>query len=594
MTIDECLKHINNFLSLPNGYRGHILFDDMHKGGKEVVNLLMKFLSSLFESEKGLIRVERINSSAKGDIEIPVRNIHPWMTLNPTQDQQKLERYSKGKDRSDLDIVVATLSSDDYPVERSFLSRWGLVLNVSKFPLDAKAPALSDSLRTNARSEFNVSSRLVLVSPKAVNQVVAQFPDSNAREFLSAATSQLLQIPGESKEKESFFIVVPGNEAMMNSTSMSRNRFGGWEASGRDNAKIEDYIRNSIVSVPVANRIQGKLHLLSLMIDSYRTSVYESFVETISQHEQYAGSRDRNLGVLAPMLQAVTSNFTARSNLQLKSIKNLDHEDFIESGTGMFDFLGKKLQQAEFYNGINSESEAESSAFIAPFRSSLEAVDMWKAYTDDRTDYFMDRTRATVIREMTAKVNEVLAAYLNIMLRVDSVYKLPTSHEWLDKLDSSEPKDELFQLGGQLADLYLEFWSGMYDPKLVENRTSASFRRPEIYDIARLFTLILDQAITQMPWGNVTKFMLKGLSLTTADIEVAQRLGVQHYLFISKNSLLRPATHELILQMTTGSQCYKQFGDDKRKENERSFRSNCANIFEPSPQEGSETREGGL
>jgi len=466
-------------------------------------------------------------------------------------------------------------------VEKSFLARWGLVLNVSKFPLDAKAPALSDSLRGNARSDFNVQGRLVLVSPVAVNQIVQAFPDSNARAFLSAATSQLLQIPNDSKEKGSLFLVVPANEATTNSLANSQRSFGGWEATGRDNGKIEDYIRSSMVSVPVDNRIYGKLHLLSLMVDSYRTSVYESLVEAMSQHEQFAGSRERTHGVLAPMLLAITSNFISNSYLQLKRIKNLDPADFIASNSKVFDFIERKLQQAEFYKIVNAMPDELSSLSDVPFRTRLNPTETWNSFMDERSDYFVDRTRYTVVSEMTGKVNQVLTEYLNQIARVNSVYRLPTSEEWLDALKDTDQKEEFFSLGSRLADLYLEFWSSMYDMQLVENRTSVNDYRPGIYDIARLFTLVIDQAISKMPWGTMTKFMLKNLTLTTSDMEIGQRFGVQHYLFVSKNSLLKPATHELLLQMTTGSQSYKYLGDRRRQEYETQFLENISNMFVP-------------
>ena len=199
MTLNDTLKHISNFLSLPKGFRGHILFDDVHKGDKDVIKGLIKYMQSLFDAEKGMIRVERMPnfSGEKRIIEIPVRNIHLWMTLNPTQDQEKIKRFSKSQTPSDMDVVAATLSTEDNNVESSFMMRWGLVLNVGKFPLDAKAPALTDSLRTNARNGFGVQNKLVLVAPTTVNKVVAQFSNSNAGISFRLQRASFCRLPWE-------------------------------------------------------------------------------------------------------------------------------------------------------------------------------------------------------------------------------------------------------------------------------------------------------------------------------------------------------------------------------------------------------------
>lgn len=568
MTVNECLKHISNFLSLPRGFRGHILFDDMHKGDKEVIKTLLKFLQSLFDAEKGMIRVERMGNHPGTStlIEIPVRNIHPWMTLNPTQDQQRIERYAKKNGGiTDVDVVVATLSSDDNPIEKSFLMRWGLVLNVSKFPLDAKAPALSDSLRSNSRNDFNVQGRLTLVSPQAVNQVVAQFPDSNAREFLSAATSQLLQGPNENGEKGSLFVVVPTS---LGSYSSRRN-WGSWEATGRENGNIESHIRNTTVAVPVSQRVDGRLHLLSLMVDSFRTSVYESFVDAATQSERFAASPRQLKNILAPLLHGVTSNFVHRDFLSLNSLE-LDSQDFIDS----------KIQRTEFLKLVEQGSRSSSVDFKLPEK--LESSLQLDGYFDRSTSYYQDRNRAQVVTEFQSKISDVLSTYLELILRVDTLSTFPTSEQWLNSLGEKDQWAEFHKQGQKLADLYLEFWSELYDPRLVENKDSGNYSELSTYDIVRIYANLVDSSIAHLPWGRVNRFVLKTLDSITSDLEIGQRPGVQHYLFNSKASLLKPANHELVLQMATSSQAYKEWSDEFKKKVESEFESHWKKAFQTS------------
>lgn len=121
----------------------------------------------------------------------------------------------------------------------------------------------------------------------------------------------------------------------------------------------------------------------------------------------------------------------------------------------------------------------------------------------------------------------------------------------------------------------------MYDPRLVENRNPEKYSNLSTYDMSRLFSLIMDRAMTQMPWGIVNTFMLEKLSQTTSDMEIGQRSAVQFYLFTSKASLLKAATHELIYQIATSSQAYKEWTDDFKSKLQLEFEMNAPRAFEP-------------
>lgn len=570
MPIDEALTHISNFLSLPRGFRGHILFDDMHKGGKEVIKSLLKFMQTLFDSERGMIRVERMmnTSSTHRIFEIPVRNIHPWMTLNPTQDQKKIERFSKSKVPTDVDVVVATLSTDDHPIEKSFLMRWGLILNLSRFPLDAKAPALSDSLRSSSRNDFNVKNRLTLVSPLAIKQVVDQFPESNARDFLSAATSQLLQIPNESSEDASIFMVVPAgaNFVQKNVDSKKQN----FEASGTENGDIKNYIGNTMIGIPVDHRVDGKLHLLSMMVDAVRTLVFESFIDAITQDERFAGGPRQLRGILAPTLHGTLAYFRKKEYMPLQAL-NLESKYFIES----------KLQHKEFKSAIENNMSEMDSFFEPWFQERFEKKGGMELFLDRSTSYYQDRNRSHVLVEYSNKLTQLLIDYLNALLRVDSVVELPRSEEWLKSLKESDFQEEFFQLGKALSHLFLEFWTEIFDSRLVENRDPIRYYMLSSYDLSRLYSMIIDRCVSQLPWGNIFQFMLKNLMLTTQDMEIGQRSAVQYYLFSSKDSLLKPFSHELIYQIATSSSAYKEWPESMMAKLDQEFETHCAQAFVP-------------
>src|SRR5439155_25255961 len=113
------------------------------------------------------------------------------------------------------------------------------VMNLSLFPVEAKAPKLRDSVRDAARDTFNNQNHLVVVSPLAIKLVANQFQKENARSFLSAATPELISRASEVFGQSPPSLVVPRSTAII----AAGGRRGDWEASGRTGAEIENFIQ---------------------------------------------------------------------------------------------------------------------------------------------------------------------------------------------------------------------------------------------------------------------------------------------------------------------------------------------------------------
>ncbi|NJL24084.1 MAG: ATP-binding protein, partial [Calothrix sp. SM1_5_4] len=199
LSIKKVLAHISNFLSLPNGWRGLILFDDLHKAAStEILKQLMTQIQTLFEAPNGLVKVRpMIATGVLGDIkEIPVRNLMLTVTLNPTKDRKKRERFIDRFDKKDPVLeAVAAITRDNYQLEDSIFSRFGEVIDMSEFPREAKVPSLLNKMREANMQEFSAHPRLVAVTPRTLDTLVNAFPHSNARDFLTPATYSLLSLP---------------------------------------------------------------------------------------------------------------------------------------------------------------------------------------------------------------------------------------------------------------------------------------------------------------------------------------------------------------------------------------------------------------
>src|SRR3989338_718416 len=87
MTVEEAFKHLDHFLTLPNGARGGILFYYIHSPPDSVRNKLLAKIQTLVGSEDGMWRgVSTFAQGAdRGEVrEIPLQNVMLFATGNPT------------------------------------------------------------------------------------------------------------------------------------------------------------------------------------------------------------------------------------------------------------------------------------------------------------------------------------------------------------------------------------------------------------------------------------------------------------------------------------------------------------------------------
>jgi GTPase SAR1 family protein len=192
INLEDAASALEKFLSLPNGHRGFIWLDDVHLASPKVKTYFLKRMRTLLENPTYTATVD-------GDaVERPTRNLFIGISMNPTDNQEKIKRLTKGgKTPTDHEVILATLSSGDgsEDLDQSWLKRWGLVLNLNFFPVEAKAPKLLENTRKSAKTVFDISQVHILVSPDAIEAVVKAFPNEDARTFLSTATRTLVKSP---------------------------------------------------------------------------------------------------------------------------------------------------------------------------------------------------------------------------------------------------------------------------------------------------------------------------------------------------------------------------------------------------------------
>ena len=553
MTVEEAIQHINNLLSLPNGHRSFILLDDLHKTPPEDLRKLMSYLQALFEVNDGFARVNDRNGSIH---EVPVKNLTLMMTLNPTHEPDKLKRFAPNG--TDEEIIAASLSTDDYRVDLSFIKRWSYFFNINKFPLEAKAPGLVDSLAEAAVGEFNVGGNLVIVSIDAIRHVVEKYPDANAREFLSEATSKILGLPSHQVGGSTAYIIVPRRFS-----NGSRDfEFG---AEGREGDDIARTVDSDLVAVPVGEGLEGRLALLDVMVDSFRILAFDAFINALSQDQRFLAKNNAAELVYAPFLTSISAGLSARLPTQAL---HLDPHQFGISGAASIQRFQSILQD------INGGREPY---FPFAFADEISNSQRLHRFIDSSSFSETEQSRLDVVTATSKEFEAVMREFLAEMLRVDSLSELPDSKQWIESLNDSEPRAAITKLGKEMVELYLRMTLELDQPHLTENRSGDY--KPSTFENGRLFTYAMDRAITRMPWGDVVMFMLGNMNVMARNLDLSRKVGLQHYLFNSRNSLLRPSTSEVSLQTLSSIRAFGKVDPDQVAKLESGFLDSCSKIF---------------
>ncbi|MDB5037764.1 MAG: hypothetical protein JWQ35_1292, partial [Bacteriovoracaceae bacterium] len=567
--IDEEIEHIENFLSLPQGFRGYLFFDDIHKARNEVVlQKLIGFQNRLFEAKDGMLTVKSITTQEER--EITVRNITLIESVNPPQDADKRKRFAASN--SDVDMIVAALSHKDFPLERSYVARWTDILNVSKFPMDAKGPALHEKLRKSARHDFNLHDRLTIIDPEVVALVTKNFPEANAREFLSSAANHLLQVADRQNLKDrKVSVVVPADRLDTNSRKAPSENYArsSWEGSGLNSSLIGKFVAESMTALPVDQKsLDGRLILLSLMVDSFRTYFYESLVEAIMQDIDYAEDPTMRAQILGPFLHALTANLEERPTVPLKLL-NLDPYDFGLSNRTARDGFNDALRRAEWTD--KSGENYFPVLFADEFSQDFDV----RKLTEPSFKQSAQRSRAHLLADISQKANRLEKQMMSTLLRIDSVDTLPTAEEWLSKIADDDRKEEFQKLGKDTLKLFKEYWAHLFDESFVETTQSENYKQLTGYDAYRLFMIAIDKGMVKMPWASMQNFLLLGLNRVTGDPDFGQRPAIQHYFFESKTSILQPKTHDYVFQMASSSEAYRLWNENVRRDRSKQFKTYC-------------------
>ena len=580
MTVDKAIEHVNNFLAQPKGYRGNILFDDLHQAPEAVREKLLIYLRSLLEADRGMVLVRRMGENTPR--EVPVRNVTLVITVNPKDTEQR---------KDDAEALIATLSTTNFKVERSFLARFGAVKNLSRLPMGAKGPKLAQDIRSGSRSSFRTNSRLTLVTGGAIRTAVERFPDAHAREFFSTAAAQLLSVGGESANSgqngnddgHSVYLVAArselGSQAQAGGSgyTMRRPYFGGAQltASGSSlSAAIESHIQESTVPLALtADNSAAMLQFLRVIVDSFRTHALAAVVEGATDNPQLATQNGPARPFLAPLLHGVTANLALNEQLPLAALM-LDYQDF---------GIQVPHHRNEFQSWIAADTHQLRQVFPLRFADQFRTFDALRAFLDHTQEVREAPSRTRVLTNISNELIGVLRSHLGTILQVDNLDSLPAPDEWLRNLDSSNrterPQQSTVALRAALIEHFFRMLDQLNDRTLTENINSERYGRLNPYSSVRLYLMALDRAMTRLPWGRVTRFMTIALNRATNDPQLGQLPGVQQFLFSNPAALIHPVSHEVVFHRAQNSAAFREWPEEQQVRARTQFDYNCSRLL---------------
>jgi hypothetical protein len=540
-------------------------------------------------------------------VEIPVRNLDLYMTVNPTSDLEKRAKFGAYTDP--VKTMIAALSRNDYTIEESVFARWSSIVNLDSFPQEARVSTLVDRVNRAQRESFTSQPKLVLVAPEFLDQVVDAVPQTNAREFLQTATNAVLDISPDLPDASVYMVggrkgPEPGADAAAKEVVLDDDDLRRGAAIARENGThdpsvpqsaaaaqgafgqtpIENYIKLNAVTRPVhsTHEYDGKLEFLSFMLENFRLLTTEHLLKAAQQSPQVSRTYESRKTFLAPLFLASVANFEEKGRIPMNYVK-FRSERFGVSSRAEEDALGRAIDLMR--------DDPKNPFFPYQLSESKDSSYGLKEFLGRGTSTPQERSRADILVETTRKVRQIIQEAFNSYFRISSEKGLVEPAQWISSLTEQDQRVVFNQVGEKLVNEYLGFGKQLFEESLTEMKG----KNPDIernlngYDISRLFLMCVDRAVTQLNWPEMTEFMLKVLALSK-DLTYGQSPEFQWYLFDNPLSPFFPRSKDAVSLFASSSSDYRELEEAASKHLRTRYRNKCNTFLTPTaePPKGDE------
>lgn len=523
--VDALLMHFDTFLQSPKGSRGFILFDDAHLSSTDVRSEVFSKIRSLFEAKNGKY------------LGVPVRNLVLFMTFNPTEDMDKIRKISGSSKPTPMQQTLATFIGSDNKVDESFFNRWGDIINLDYFSTTAKSSELINKLNASSNSHFNIQGSFYTTSNRVIDQIVYKFPKLNARDFLSSAIKSLSDLIGKKDDQNPFYLILPTRNFDRNETiSTSKN------PSFSD---VEEFVRNNFFVSSAYSELTGYVAFSDMVSNNLRTFIYQSLIESVSGHQRFSADPFLKQHKLLPAMNAITSHLKEHGQIS-PYLLNIDIA-YLQRRLPIHNF--DQIDQVLYKYSNNQTHRYFPSIFTA-------GGDDSKLLNMDYQDSFgitKHPSRSDLLFETSAKLTPIIQGLLLNLIHLNSKHATPLStidiSQWINDLPGNEPQlnIELVSQFGDVLDTFQDrFITNM---NYIENISPTNYGPISTYDSTRLFLYSLDKAISELPWDEITLFLIESLRTLAGDKSIANTPNSQFWLFYNNKSLIRPVARDPLLEM---------------------------------------------
>lgn len=566
LTTSDILRHLDNFLTGPNGARGDILFDDVSKAHPKVLGKVLAKLYEILDAEDGIYYAKRDGQV----VEVPVGNLNITLTLNPTDKESKLSEYKKSpQDMTIQELIVATLNSEEFSFDKSHLARISRIIEIDKFSENAKLPGMIRDLKASIESDFTSQNRLSLFTNDFVSTIVDYFSDLDARTFKSRAVQTAMEITQNINGP--LKILAPSKEQKMEMLQR-RAQLGG-------KVDIDNFMQDYTQVLKLGESQEANFRLLQVMIDSYRVMIFDQlYKKTLLKFSGTGDQFTQEIG--QQILLALGEHLAEKSQIPLSAVRldpsfyGLKHSDDIENFYRLLSSIdGQKNRSVDFYPSPDF--------FKTQDRDDLSVMIGEKKRTSDNTE-------AEVFRGLSAKLSPHLQALLEKII-YQNASSSSDLNEWLELIDEeSERRLALNNTAEELrllSDVVFQELSLMV--RSLMKVDSDSRKSYSIYEQTRIFLFVMDKAIAGLNWDKYLSFKLAVLEQFSTNMVVGSRASVQEYLFKNRFSLLWPRAHSSLLNLMENSELIKNMNinfDQKNSSRSSQFYNKCR--FSAVPKQG--------
>ncbi len=534
LTVDDAIEMILDLIAQPKGHRSFILFDDAHKTSSKVVHQkLFSFIQSLFEAPNGVIRVKK--KGAKEFKEVPVQNLNLYMTVNPTANKQQKEKYAEGDNINRL--VLAALANHEVDMEESMLARWSDIINLDQFPRGAKVPALVERVRKASAS----TASKVLVDARVIDALVERYPDANAREFLPPAASALTRIP-IAAEKSSLYIVTPRVIPDLSASGGDLKRRNGGFLTSTELVKTVKEITQ--VEPILISQPSSLAKLVEFLIGNFRMQVFNHTILSAQNTETLRLNSPGQSSVLQRnfVLSAMT-HVLKNPSLPLNEVRIMGED---------FGYLNEtQLQELVETVMMNKDVKTPYFPFDVDLRENFSPFGFFSLLGNQSTRDAAETNRNQVMRDTVTEIERVFKKMLRLYTHIpngDLTQTLTWNRDdiayWYESLPAKDPVEEYKVLTQELIVAYKNFVENFSDNEYMEQQQPMILEL-SLYDHGRIFSFLIDKALTRLPWGLMGKFVLDVMN-ESSDLSLGQKPNFINYAYSHEISPLAIVTTDFL------------------------------------------------